>query len=556
MMNSADTLRWVINKIRRRVPAILLLTLISIFSAIFGVLFALGSKGVIDAAVSGNMQAFIRACLKQAAVIVGILTCSILLKHLREWIHANLDKDWKRELLHSILHSDYRAAASYHSGEFVNRLNNDVRILDDGIVNLLPNLSSMITKLIVAFTVLTTLTPLFAVLLLGAGLLVVLVTAMLRRKLKGLHKGVSEANGKVSSIIQEILEKLLIVQAMDISDEMERRVDIQLKHRFELHRKRKNISIFANSCISVMFYVAGFSALVWCASGILAGTITYGTMTAVIQLVNQLQNPIVGLSGILPQYISMTAAAERLQELDQLPVTADYCQEDAQTLYSRMKGLFAKNLSFTYDRDSIFDNAEFSLEKGYFYAVTGPSGTGKSTLLKLMLGIYTPDNGLLAAETDGQPVVLDRSTRRLFAYVPQGNILFSGTIRENLLVIKPDATEEEIDQAVYASAMDLYLKQLPSGLDTPLGESGSGLSEGQAQRLAIARAVLGGAPILLLDECTSALDIETEALVLERLRELKNRTCIAVTHRPAAEHICDGRIQLDSGSICMKLPQR
>ena len=556
MMNSADTLRWVINKIRRRVPAILLLTLISIFSAIFGVLFALGSKGVIDAAVSGNMQAFIRACLKQAAVIVGILTCSILLKHLREWIHANLDKDWKRELLHSILHSDYRAAASYHSGEFVNRLNNDVRILDDGIVNLLPNLSSMITKLIVAFTVLTTLTPLFAVLLLGAGLLVVLVTAMLRRKLKGLHKGVSEANGKVSSIIQEILEKLLIVQAMDISDEMERRVDIQLKHRFELHRKRKNISIFANSCISVMFYVAGFSALVWCASGILAGTITYGTMTAVIQLVNQLQNPIVGLSGILPQYISMTAAAERLQELDQLPVTADYCQEDAQTLYSRMKGLFAKNLSFTYDRDSIFDNAEFSLEKGYFYAVTGPSGTGKSTLLKLMLGIYTPDNGLLAAETDGQPVVLDRSTRRLFAYVPQGNILFSGTIRENLLVIKPDATEEEIDQAVYASAMDLYLKQLPSGLNTPLGESGSGLSEGQAQRLAIARAVLGGAPILLLDECTSALDIETEALVLERLRELKNRTCIAVTHRPAAEHICDGRIQLDSGSICMKLPQR
>ena len=279
-------------------------------------------------------------------------------------------------------------------------------------------------------------------------------------------------------------------------------------------------------------------------------------MTAVIQLVNQLQNPIVGLSGILPQYISMTAAAERLQELDQLPATADYCQEDAQTLYSRMKGLFAKNLSFTYDRDRIFDNAEFSLEKGYFYAVTGPSGTGKSTFLKLMLGIYTPDNGFLAAETDGQPVVLDRSTRRLFAYVPQGNILFSGTIRENLLVIKPDATEEEINQAVYASAMDLYLKQLPSGLDTPLGESGSGLSEGQAQRLAIARAVLGGAPILLLDECTSALDIETEALVLERLRELKNRTCIAVTHRPAAEHICDGRIQLDSGSICMKLPQR
>lgn len=555
MIKNADTLRWVIKKIRRRVPAILLLTAVSIFSACFGVMFALGTKGVIDAAVSGDMPGFARACANQGAVIIGTLICSVLLRHLREWIHANLDKDWKADLLHGVLHSNYRAASSYHSGELVNRLNNDVRILDDGIVNILPSLCSMITKLVVAFGVLSSLTPLFASLLLGAGLVVMLVTAAVRRRLKGLHKKVSEANGKVSSIIQEILEKLLIVQAMDISEEMERRVGVQLENRFELHRKRKNISLVTGSCISVLFYCAGFSALVWCASSILDGTMTYGTMTAVIQLVNQLQNPIVGLSGILPQYISMTAAAERLQELDQLPATADYCQEDAQTLYSRMKGLFAKNLSFTYDRDSIFDNAEFSLEKGYFYAVTGPSGTGKSTLLKLMLGIYTPDNGLLAAETDGQPVVLDRSTRRLFAYVPQGNILFSGTIRENLLVIKPDATEEEIDQAVYASAMDLYLKQLPSGLDTPLGESGSGLSEGQAQRLAIARAVLGGAPILLLDECTSALDIETEALVLERLRELKNRTCIAVTHRPAAEHICDGRIQLDSGSICMKLPQ-
>ena len=542
MTNNADTLRWVIKKIRRRVPAILLLTAVSIFSAIFGVMFALGSKGVIDAAVAGNTSAFKLACVKQALVILGILTCTTALRYLKEWIHANLGKDWNANLLHVIL----------HSGELVNRLNNDVRILDDGIVNLLPNLASMITKLVVAFSVLTSLTPLFAILLLFAGLLVVLTTSLLRRKLKGLHKDVSEANGKVSAIIQEILEKLLIVQAMDISDEMERRVGVQLDNRFALQRKRRKISIFANSSISVMFYVAGFAALVWCSSGILSGTITYGTMTAVTQLVNQLQSPIVGLSGLLPQYIAMTAAAERLQELDTLPATAECRNEDAQALYCRMSGLVADNLSFTYDRDRIFDDASFSLKKGRFYAITGPSGTGKSTLLKLMLGIYTPDNGLLAVETDSNSVLLDRSTRRLFAYVPQGNILFSGTIRENLLVIKPDATDEEINQAVYASAMDLYLPQLPCGHDTPLGEAGAGLSEGQAQRLAIARAVLGGAPILLLDECTSALDMETETLVLQRLRDLKNRTCIAVTHRPAAENICDGRIQLDCGKICMK----
>lgn len=556
MTHNADTLRWVIKKIRRRVPAILLLTVLSIVLAVLGVFFALGTKGVIDAATEGDSQAFYRACAIQAAIIVGILVFSTLNRHMRERIHANLDKDWKKDLLHGILQSDYTAASSYHSGELINRLNNDVRVLDDGIVSLLPNISSMITKLLVAFTVLTTLTPSFALLLLGAGLAVILVTSVLRRKLKQLHKRVSEADGKVSSILQETLEKLLLVQAMDISQEMERRVSIKLENRFDLYRKRKNISLVANSCVSVLFYVGGFSALVWCSSGILTGSITFGTLTAVTQLVNQLQGPLVGLSGLLPQYIAMTAAAERLQELDQLPATPDCRQEDPNELYSRMHRISAEDICFTYDRDSILDHASFSLEKGHFYAITGPSGTGKSTLLKLMLGVYSLQNGRLYFEMDGEQVPLDRSTRRLFAYVPQGNLLFSGTIRENLLVIKPEASNEEIDQAVYASAMDLFLSQLPNGLDTMLGEAGSGLSEGQAQRLAIARAVLGGAPILLLDECTSALDVSTEALVLQRLRELENKTCIAVTHRPAAESICDGKIQMESGKICMQFPQR
>ena len=555
MTHGADTLRWVIKKIRRRVPAVLLLTLVSIFSAVFSVMFALGTKGVIDAAILGDKSNFLRACVVQAAVIAGILLCSTLNRHLRERIHAKLDKDWKIELLSVILHSDYSAASVYHSGELINRLNNDVRILDDGIVNLLPNLCSMITKLVAAFAVLSSLTPTFALLLLSGGLIVVIITAILRRKLKTLHKRVSEADGQVSSILQETLEKLLIVQAMDISHEMERRVGQRLDRRFDLYRKRKNVSLLANSCITIMFYVAGFVALVWCAAGILAGTITYGTMTAVTQLVNQLQNPIVGLSGLLPQYIAMSAAAERLQELDQLPKTASCRQDDPQKLYSQMDNIVAEKICFTYDRDSILDNASFSLEKGNFYAITGPSGTGKSTLLKLMLGIYTPNHGRFYINSGTEQVLLDRSTRRLFAYVPQGNLLFSGTIRDNLLVIKPEATEEQINEAVYVSTMDQFLPQLPNGLNTVLGEAGAGLSEGQAQRLSIARAVLGGAPILLLDECTSALDVQTEELVLNRIRELKNKTCIAVTHRPAAENICDGQILMDSGKICMKLPQ-
>ena len=181
--------------------------------------------------------------------------------------------------------------------------------------------------------------------------------------------------------------------------------------------------------------------------------------------------------------------------------------------------------------------------------MVGSNGAGKSTLLKLLLGIFQPESGKLYLDCGGNYVPLDRSTRRLFAYVPQGNLLLSGTLRDNLTIVRPNATEEEIAQAVYAGAMDEYLPQLPLGLDTVIGESGAGLSEGQAQRLAISRAVLGGAPILLLDECTSALDPETEKKVLSRIRNLPNRTCIAVTHRNAAVELCDWQLQLENGGI-------
>jgi len=212
-----------------------------------------------------------------------------------------------------------------------------------------------------------------------------------------------------------------------------------------------------------------------------------------------------------------------------------------------MKALRGAELCFAYDRDRIFENAEFVIEKGSFGAILGHSGIGKSTLLKLLMGIYKPGSGKLYVETEEGQVPINRSTRRLFAYVPQGNLLLSGTIRENLTITRPNATDEEIREAIHISCMDDYVYAFPQGLDTPMGESGAGLSEGQAQRLSIARAVLSGAPILLLDEATSALDGETEKLVLERLRSLHNRTCIAVTHRPAALALCDWTMEMKDG---------
>lgn len=543
------TLIWILRQVRRRIPAILALTLAQVGQALFSVFFALGTRGVIDSAIGGQPRMFWLACLKQCSIIGVILLCQLLTRHLRERLSADLEKDWKRRLLHGLLHGDYAAVSRYHSAELLNRLNNDVARVNTGVLSIFPNAAAMVTKLIAAVVVLGVLDGRFTLVIAAIGIVVLLATALMRRRLKDLNKQVSAHDGRVSAFLQEAMEKLLMVQAMGVSREMENRADILLEDRYRIQRKKKNISLLANTCISVMYYGAGFLALCWCAWQLLNGRMSFGSLTAVTQLVSQLQAPFVNLSGVMPQYISMIASGERLMELESIQGQPEPMEADRDAVYASMECLRAEQLSFSYDRERVLENAEFSLPKGAFAVITGPSGIGKSTLLKLVLGVFRPESGGLYLQNREEKLRLDRSTRQLFAYVPQGNLLLSGTLRENLTIVKPQATEEEIRQAVYVSCMEEYLPQLPMGLDTMLGESGAGLSEGQAQRLAIGRAVLGGAPILLLDECTSALDALTEQKVLQRLRALPNRTCIAVTHREAAMALCDWRLQVGGGKI-------
>ena len=538
---------WILKRIRKRIPALVLLVVLCIANALLGVSFALGSRAVIDGAISGNREVFIRACIMQLAIIVSILTTLTLSRHMKERIIMDLERDWKRQLLGGLLHSDYAGVSKYHSGELLNRLNNDVRILNSGVVTIVPNLASMITKLISAVAVLIAIEPMFTLVVLVAGSAVILLTSIVRKNLKNLNKQVSEAEGRVSGFIQETLEKLLMVQAMDVSAEMEKRAEVHMEDRYQIQRKRKNVSLLANTFVSVLAYGAGFGALVFCGGGLLAGTMSFGTLTAVTQLVSQLQGPLVSMSGVIPQYVALMAAGERLQELEELYKEPEPEKLEPAPIYDSMTALRGEQLYFSYDRDRIFEDAEFTIQKGSFGAILGHSGIGKSTLLKLLMGIYKPASGQLYVQTEEGKVPVDRATRRLFAYVPQGNLLLSGTIRENLTITRPEATDEEIAQAVHISCMDDYVYSFPQGLETLMGESGAGLSEGQAQRLSIARAVLSGAPILLLDEATSALDGETEKIVLERLRSLKNRTCIAVTHRPAALALCDWTMEMKDG---------
>ena len=548
-MAELQTLRWLLRRNKRQLPLLVLLLLANAGSSILSVFFALGTKGVINGAISGERDIFLRACLIQFCLVVSILLLATLKRYLGPKLTDDLDKAWKQKLFHNLLQGEYAAVSKYHSGELINRLNNDIRTLNDGLVGAIPNLVAMVVRLVAAMATLFVMEPKFTAVLVVIGVAAVFVTGIVRKMLKKLHRKASEAEGRVLSFLQESLEKVMVVQAMDLSEQVEKRSDDLLIQRYQICRTRRKVSLAANTGVSVMFYLCGFIALAWCSYGLFCHTMSFGALTAVTQLVSQLQAPFTNLSGFLPKVTAMTVAAERIMELEQIPKQEDTAIEDVWQCYESMTGFEAKDLNFAYEEDNILEDTNFTLPKGCFAAITGPSGIGKSTLLKLMLGIYVPQSGGVYLKTEQKEQRLGRGTRRLFAYVPQGNVLFSGTIRENLLMIREDATEDELHEAIYVSAMDQFLDQLPDGLDTVIGEHGEGLSEGQAQRVSIARAILSGAPVLLLDEATSALDGETETKVLQRVCQMKNRTCIAVTHRPAALEQADYQLCVEQRKI-------
>ena len=404
---------WMWSRMRSRVPALIGLVLMQAVHALLCVLFALGSRGVIDEATSGDQQAFLRACLMQAGVIGGIVLFSVLMRHLRDKLQADLDRDFKKHFLGQLLSGEYAAVSAYHSAELLNRMNQDVARVCDGVLTLLPNATAMVVRLAAAIAVMGVLDMRFTLLIAAVGLLVIAATAAMRKRLKTLNRRVSEQDGRVSACVQEALENLLLIKAMDVSGEVEKRAEGLLDVRYDMQRKRKNVSLAAHAAVQVMAHGVGFAALCWCGYHVLLGSMTFGSLTAIIQLVGQLRAPFVGLSGVLPQYTAMLASAERLMELDELGGDDLPATQDAKQLYAHMQSIAAQDVTFAYDRDRVLKKVSFALEKGCFAVITGASGEGKSTLLKLMMGIFSPEAGRMVLKMEGQQEQeLDRSARR------------------------------------------------------------------------------------------------------------------------------------------------
>ena len=545
-------IKWILKICKSQIPTLAFLIAVNIIHGVTSVFFANFSKNVIDGAtVMKDTGYIIKFALALLGVVILQMSLSIIRSCVSERCKGRLDIVLKHHLLDVKMKKDYSTVTSYHTGELQNRMFNDVNIVTDGFTKILPQGIFFVTKLASSLIYLIVLDKIFALVFLIGGCIVFAVTQLFRKQLKALHKKVQETEGKTRSFIQEAVSNLLVVKAFSVEDKIQEQTDKLQEDNFIAKIKRRNFSIYANTGLNTVFSVGTVFAVAFGAWRILTGGMTYGDVTAMIQLVNQVQSPFASLSGIMPQYFSMIASAERLMEIDSIKEEnqINECPINVDKTYKELREISFENISFKYDRDIIFDNTSLTIKKGDFVAITGISGIGKSTLLKLLLGVFNAQSGCITLKTTDSEIAVDKNTRRLFSYVPQGNMVVSGTIRENLTFINDDVTEDEIAQAVEVSCAKQFIDELPRGLETVIGEKGLGLSEGQIQRLAIARSLLSKAPILLLDEATSALDEKTEKQFLTNLRQLENMTCIIVSHKKAAIEICNKNIQIKNGKI-------
>lgn len=529
---------------------VLFLTVLSVLATLFTLAFAYLVRYLINSASSGNEKLL----WIFSAVLLGVLLLKIVLKTLSgyfsERLRAKMYACLRRKTFTKILRSDYARIQTYHSGDLLNRLTGDVQEICVDTVGLVPTLVGMAVQCLGAIVALLTIDPFFTLIYIVCGCLFGGITALFRFKIKKRHKEVLEADGEVRAFMQEGLSSITTVKAYGAEGKADEKANALSQKYFVKRIKRGALRSQMNFIFNLLSNFGLIFAVVWCSISLLNGNNDYGAILSVILLLTQLQQPLTSVSSVLPVFYSRMASAERLVEIDEIQ-TEEACApcENVAALYENMTDISLRSVNFTYGRDCIFENANIRIQKGKIVCLTGASGSGKSTLFKLLLNVFKPTQGELLLSGEFGEMPLTEKERGLFAYVPQGNFLFSGTIGENLTFFSNrQPREEEIAKALSVACAD-FVYELPQGLNTVLAEDGEGLSEGQLQRLAVARAILSSHPILLLDEATSALDGETEKKLLENIRTLRDKTCLIVTHRPAALDIADRILLVENKGI-------
>ena len=541
---------WLLRKIQKYRRSILAVGALTLLGTVMSLVTSVASKYLIDA-VTGYGADIIGSA---AAVLIATMLVGLLLQaqssRVSAHVHVRIRNQLQHKIFSRILRASWEKLDRYRSGDLMSRMNHDITIVSDGIISFLPHLLSTGLQFVGAFCIIFYFDHAMALIALAGAPATLLVSHYLMKRLRRHNLTMRELDSEVLSFQEDSLRNVTSIKAFAAVDRYRQEMDRVQSQYADAYLSLNSFRIGMSTLLSLVSMTVMAVCFGWGVYRLWTGDITYGSMTMFLQLAGVLRSSFSSLVSLAQQGISMTTSAGRIMAVEELPKENDQICPGLEAEIG--VDIALKQVAFHYENgDSLLQPFDFYACDGDQVAIVGPSGEGKTTLLRLLLGLVEPYTG--TAEligSSGRLYTINAGTRNLFAYVPQENSIFTGTIAHNLRIVAPDATESEMEQALKVACAWEFVQQFPDGLNHPLGAGGRGISEGQAQRLAIARALLRKAPVLLLDEATSGLDIATEQQLLENLRcSGMVRTCILVTHRPASATFCNRAYEIHDGQI-------
>lgn len=543
--------KWLYSYAAKYKWLIVLYIVIGLFATGLALAASLVTKNLINEVLGGKISAAAVALY----VFLGLsgIAVSALNRRLSAKISLRVNNEIRADVFGKFISTTWEEVSAFHSGDLLNRINGDVSTVADSVIGWIPSVTVKSAQFIGAIAIICYYDAAMALLSLISIPAAALISSLLLRKMRSYGTKIREAGSELMSFFEESLQNIQTVKAFGLSQSLDGRLAQLQKIYYDTSLEYNALSVKVTSGMSVLGLFVSYLCMGWCIFRLFTGAIDIGTMVLFIQLSSYLSSSISSLISSVPTVISATVSAGRIISVLNLPQ-----EEEDESLAAREIADFDeapkiefRDVSFGYKNGGkVFSGVNLTVAPGEFAAFVGPSGGGKTTLLRLLLGLVKPQSGKATLSAKGKTAEISSVTRRIFTYVPQEKAMFSGTVAEMLRLFSPEATDEEINAALKAACAYDFVAALPEGINTHLGERGAGFSEGQNQRLAIARAVLRKAPVLLLDEATSALDLETERRVLENITALcRGKTLIVMTHRESVLPLCDSVYRISGGKV-------
>ena len=549
--------KWMYTYAKKYKFQIVFYIFLGVLTTVMGLASSVGSKYLIDAVTgqdSGNIALIALFIVAMGLFSIGINAITTMIS---ARINIKVNNEIQAEVFDKILVADWISMKEFHSGDLLNRLNGDVNTVASSILSWIPSLITRSAQFFGILAIILYYDPTMAVIALGSAPVMLIVSKTLMKKMRDYNKRMRQVSSDVMSFNEESFQNIQSIKAFDLVGLFSKRLrDVQQNYK-DVFLDYNKFSVYTSSFMSVVGMFVAYACFGWGVYRLWTGHITFGTMTLFVQLSGQLSSSFKSIVSLVPSAISATTSAGRIMEFFKIKDESDLEDDKAKLIQNNTQGkglsVVLDDVEFSYNENkTVFKHADIVANPGEIVALVGPSGEGKTTMIRLLLGLINTKSGNASIrDINGVSCKISSATRRFFAYVPQGNTIFSGTIAENMRMVKQDATDAEIVEALKAACAYDFVNKLPDGINSKVGERGSGFSEGQAQRLSIARALLRKSPILLLDEATSALDVFTERQVLRNIMNMGYaRTCIVTTHRPSVLTMCDKVYKIDSGVVC------